>query len=210
MIIKEKKRKTRSDKKRDVKPTLPILLKECIERLAYVTDTPIKDVSETICISGLASKEVIEYLSQNFKRNYNFNNTIYFGDLSIESLQNEKIKGVKERISIRFKSDTYEQINALAYALDVTPTRATTILLDASIRNMDYIKAFVNNYLEDALSPGQKRELKEILKYINKNNPYEEEISLNNAVSYLITEIKSGASSFGGTLQGWIRKKGKK
>ncbi|MDA6082696.1 hypothetical protein OSJ97_24410, partial [Escherichia coli] len=61
-----KDRKTRSDKKRDVKPTISIDLKNCIYRLSYITNTPVKDVIETICEKGLQSRKVMEYLSEYF------------------------------------------------------------------------------------------------------------------------------------------------
>ncbi|MCJ7992628.1 hypothetical protein MUB15_31250, partial [Priestia sp. OVS21] len=74
MSVEEKQRKVRCDKKRDVKPTIPIHLKECIYRLSYITNTPVKDVTESICISGLKSPKVMDYLSHYFRRGFSFEN----------------------------------------------------------------------------------------------------------------------------------------
>ncbi|MCM3068585.1 hypothetical protein M3568_19950 [Priestia flexa] len=82
MRVEEKKRKIRSDKKRDVKPSLPIDLKECVYRLSYITNTPVKNVIESICISGLASSKVMDYLSNYFRRGFSFGSTVYMGDMS--------------------------------------------------------------------------------------------------------------------------------
>lgn len=206
MIKEEKKRRPRSDKKRDIKPTIPVPLKECIERLSYITNTPVKDVSVAICESGLKSKKVIEFLSEGFRRDYRFNQIFFLGDLSKHSLQKEKIAGLKERITLRFTSSTYEKINALAYALDVTPSKATALLLDASIRNTNYVNDFVKHHLENQLDPGRMKELKEVLKFVNKNNPYNEEVSLAALISHLVDELKTGADHLGSTLQSWMNK----
>lgn len=192
----ERVRKVRSDKKRDVKPTVPLMLKECVDRLSYITNRPIKDISEEICIHGLYSRKVTELLSEKFRRNYNFKNTVFVGDLNRESVQKEKIKGIKERITIRFQQDIYEKINSLSYALDVTPTKATALLLDATIRNSEFINQFLEKHIVEELDVNRQRELKAILKFINKNNPYNKEVTLSALVAYYFDEIKSGLISF--------------
>ena len=196
MEIEKKVRKTRSDKKRDVKPTVPILLKECVEKLSYITRIPIKQICEEICESGLHNKIVIEHLSQYFRRNYLFKNNVFMGDLEKMSLQSERIEGIKERITIRFKQGSYEEINNLAYALDVTPTKATALLLDATIRNSDYINSFLQRNIVEKLDTSRQKELKAVLKFINKNNPYDKEITISALVAYYFDEIKTGLLSF--------------
>lgn len=125
-----KERKTRSDKKRDVKPTISVDLKNCVYQLSYITNTPVKDVVEIMCEKGLQSRRVLEYLSKNFRREFQFMNTIYMGDLGRESLQRKYQSGKNERITTRFTQDTFEIIKKLSDALDVTPSKATALLLD--------------------------------------------------------------------------------
>ena len=192
----EKIRKGRSDKKRDVKPTVPLALKESVDRLCYITNRPIKDIAEEICICGLNSRKVIELLSSNFRRNYTFRNTVMMGDLNRVSLQKERIKGIKERITIRFTQDVYERINSLSYSLDVTPTKATALLLDGTFRNGEFINQFLESYVLQELDVNRQRELKEILKFINKNNPYNKEVTFSALVAYYFDEIKNGLISF--------------
>ncbi|AIE61761.1 hypothetical protein [Bacillus methanolicus] len=203
---KEKERRTRSDKKRDVKPTITIQLKECIYRLSYITNTPVKDVAETICEAGLVSRKVMDYLSQHFRRPVRLKNTLYMGDLDRSSLQKRSSAGQCERITIRLPQGTYENLTALAYALDVTPSRATALLLDASIRNSDFINEYVRDYLKQHLDDGRMRELKKVMKFINTNNPYEEEISWSALLSFLFDELKIGASNISESIQDWLDK----
>lgn len=79
--------------------------------------------------------------------------------------------GKDVRFTARFTQSTYENLSSLVYALDVTPSKATALLLEASTRNTNIINAFVKTYLHDYLDSMRIKELKQVLKYINKNNP---------------------------------------
>src|SRR5699024_12776141 len=120
MKTEEKKRKTRSDKKKDIKPTVSINLKETISLISYITTTPVKDVSEHICSIGLYSKQVMDLLSEYFRRDLVFGNTCYVGNLERTSLQRKKIYDLETRITIRFTEEIADKINSLAYALAET------------------------------------------------------------------------------------------
>lgn len=202
----KKVRKVRIDKKRDIKPTISVNLKNCIYRLSYITNTPVKDVAEIICEKGLKSRRVIEYLSDHFRRDYHFLNTIYFGDLERESLQRKCQSGKNERITIRFTQETYEDIFTLSNALDVTPSKATALLLDASVRNTNLLNAFVKTYLSSNIDKARMKELKEVMKYVNKNNPYNEEISWFALVAMIFEDIKDNSSNVKDIIYNWIDK----
>jgi predicted DNA-binding antitoxin AbrB/MazE fold protein len=204
VVIEQKKRQQRSDKKRDVKPTIPTKLRECIYRLSYITDTPVKDIAEALCESGLHSKKVIELLSAKFRRDYRKENTFYLGDLSRPSLQKSIIAGDKVRITIRFNQTTYEQINSLAYALDVTVSKATFLLLDASVRNTNFLNRYVKESLRTHLDESRMRELRQILKFINESNPYEEKITWMGFISYLYQEFKGSGKNVSQSIIDWL------
>ncbi|HGE5798668.1 hypothetical protein [Bacillus thuringiensis] len=70
----EQERKVRKDKKVDIKPTISVDLKECIYRLSYITNKPVKDVALHICDYALHSKEIMEILSESFRRNLTIHN----------------------------------------------------------------------------------------------------------------------------------------
>lgn len=206
MAIEQKKRQQRSDKKRDVKPTIPIKLRECIYRLSYITDTPVKDVAEALCESGVNSKKVIELLSGNFRRDFRRENTFYLGDFNRPSLQRSNIEGEKERITIRFSQSTYEHISSLAYALDVSVSKATFLLLDASVRNTNFLNRYVKQSLRTHLDEKRMRELRQILKFINDNNPYEEKITWMALISYLYYEFKGNTKTVSQSIIDWLEK----
>ncbi|USK35922.1 hypothetical protein LIT25_11875 [Bacillus sp. F19] len=122
-------------------------------------------------------------------------NTVYMGDLGRESLQRKYQSGKNERITTRLTQSAYEDVFSLSYALDVTPSKATALLLDASIRNTNLLNAFVKTYLHGHLDDTRMKELKQVLKYINKNNPYNEEISWFTLLSMIFDDIKEGTSN---------------
>ncbi|WP_044782864.1 MULTISPECIES: hypothetical protein [Bacillus cereus group] len=206
MKIEEKKRKTRSDKKKDIKPTVSLNLKETICRISYITTTPVKDVSEYICSIGLSSKQVMDLLSEYFRRDLVFGNTCYIGNLEKVSLQRQKIDGPTDRITIRFTQQISEKINALAYALDVTPSKATAILLEVSLKNSCIVNKYLKMYLQQQLDPVRMKELKKIIKFINQNNPYEEEFSWTEFLSYIFEEVKNSTKSIPDNINDWLDK----
>ncbi|MDQ0186729.1 MULTISPECIES: hypothetical protein [Cytobacillus] len=209
-MIKEgekKKRQTRSDKKRDVKPTISIDLKNCIYQLSYITNQPVKDIVEMLCEKGLQSRKVMEYLSQYFRRDYQFFNTTFFGQLERESLQRKYQSPKNERVSVRFTQLTYEDIRNLSDALDVTPSKATALLLDASVRNANLLNAMVKLFLHEQLDPSRMEELKRVMKYVNKNNPYDEEISWFNLLSFIFDEVKDTTTNVKVAINNWLSKK---
>lgn len=206
MGVGERKRRVRSDKKREVQPTLPLDLKETIYRISYITNTPVKDVAESICLDGMKSRKVLDVLSGYFRRSVTVGSTMYIGDLSRPSLQRQRTEGLHERISVRFQQADFEDITTLAYGLGVTPTRATALLLDTSIRNSDFVNSYFENYLRDQLDERRMNELKKVLQYLNENNPFDEEISWGMLLSYLASEIKEGATTMKETISLYIKK----
>jgi hypothetical protein len=212
MLKVEKKRKIRSDKKVDVKPTIPLTLKESIHRLGYITDTPIKDIAEVLCIEGISSRKVIELLSIHFRRSYQYGNTVYMGDLTRTSLQKVKFHGPTDRITTRLKDgiapdgteETYSAIKALAYSLDVTPHKAAALLLEATIKDNQIISKIVRAKISGKLDQTRLQQLDELLKFINKNNPYKQTISLSMFLSALMDDIKSGVNSIGSSLYSFL------
>lgn len=181
------KRKTRSDKKRDVKPFIPMHLKDNIYLLSYIYNVPVKDISESICRHGIHSKKVIDHLSQYFKRDVRLDNSFYYGCLGNPSTQRRTDKTYHERITIKFKPDNYEDICLLAYTLDATPSRATAVLIDASFRNPDFIYDLAREHGKP--HPQKEEILEEVLAYIATDNPYDSNISFVGIVKMLAGEV---------------------
>jgi hypothetical protein len=196
-------RKVRSDKKIDVKPIVPIELKDCIYRLSYITDTPVQHVIEFICEKGIYSEKIIGDFSQYFQQTVRFNNTFHMGSRE-RPRATKKDPGITERIYTRFSQSTYENIETLANALKVSPSRATCLLLDKTIQHKDIMNIFVRQYLSRELDDNRMRELKKALRFINKKNSTEEDYSWFVFLSNLYDELKDSASSVSGSIKEFL------
>lgn len=186
-------RKVRSDKKTDVKPVIPVLLKKNIYRLSEICDLYVKDLGVILCAEGIQSKVVMDLLKPNFRRDVRLGNTIYFGNLDNPSLQRKRDKGFHERITIKFESADFENIALLAHALAVTPSRATAILLDASIRDPDFIHTLMRDHSKrKRLTDEHQAELKKVMKYINSDNPYKSVITWADMLTYVGDFVVNG------------------
>lgn len=184
-----KGRKVRSDRKRDVKPTVDVHLKDAIFRIAFITNTPAKDVAEQICINGINKKEIIEYLSQNFRRSVQFGSTVYMGDIERIGIQKYSTDP-KQRITIRFRKETYDRLAALAYALDCTVSKACALLLEIGIRDFEFVNEFIRTYIEKNVDEMRMKELEEVMRYIKSNQKDGEEYTWAMLLSFIIEEMK--------------------
>lgn len=202
--VNRKERKERSDKKRDIKPTVTIELKDTIYRLALITNNPVMHVAEEICKYGIRDGEILEYLSENFRKSIRIGNTIYRGNENNPHIRRYITSAPTSRVSIRFYKREYDEIHALSYAMECTVSRACALILDATVRNGDFINEFVRKYLEDNIDGERMKELRKILKYVNANNPYNEEYSWGVLLSHMMEEVKYSAEKVSETVSEFI------
>jgi len=187
-VEKKGARGPRSDKKRDVKPTLKLDLKDAIYRLSHITYTHVKDVCPSLCMLVIKDRKSIEYLSQFFKRDLLFDTTIFRGHVTNQTIE-KRIHAPGERVTIRFTQSEYSAIALLAFALDCTVSRATAILLEISMSEARFVNAYIKEFLRHELSESEMREFKEILRYINKNG--ESHHSWASLLAYVVDEVGS-------------------
>lgn len=185
---KKGERGQRSDKKRDVKPTLKLDLKDAIYRLSHITYTPVKDVCPSLCMYVIKDRKVIEHLSQFFKRDLLFDTTIFRGHISNKTVE-KRINEPGERVTIRFSQNEYSAIALLAFALDCTVSRATAILLEVSMSQAKFVNAYIKEFLQHELTESEMREFKEILRYINKTG--ESHHSWASLLAHVVDEVGS-------------------
>lgn len=204
-MVRAGERKVRSDKKKDIKPTVSKELKDCIYRLSFITSTPVKDVIEEILIAGSANRKVISYISQHFIRTIKIGNSIYMGDVNRIPVSKMTASGKGERISTRVTVQMHEDLSALAFALGCNSvSRACALLLDATVRDTEFVNDFARQYIEKNVDEERMRELRKVLKYINTGNPYEERISWASLLTYLMDEVKTGAEKVQDTVSGFV------
>lgn len=187
-------RKERSDKKIHVGPTVSIKLKREIERLGVITDNPVKFIGEILCFEGIHTPEVIAQLAPHFqRRTIRAGKTVYFGCEENVSIQERTDNDESDRVSIRFTKINYEDIRLLADALDVTPSRATAILLDASIRYPAIIETILQEYnVRNSLDEVYTKEIRKLMRYVNRDNPYLNR-TWNKTLTQIIEDVKTKA-----------------
>jgi NDP-sugar pyrophosphorylase family protein len=153
----------------------------------------------------LYSKKVIEHLSKNFRRNYTFNSTLYIGNKELLSERVRKKSYSTTRITMRFRQETFDDLADLAYALDTTVSTAAAILLHASVRNTEIVNDYVARFVEETLDDSRKEQLRAVLTYIRKENPYgTNDITLAQLISYIMDEFKGQTRHIKRTIESWL------
>lgn len=208
--MEKRKRKTRSDKKHEIKPTISFALYETISRLSYITMTPMKNVGEYLCEAGLNSREVLEVLQKQFRHSYYFTEggytTLFRGNPDIQKSRALKESGPKKRLTLRFRQEVDEKIENLAFALGTTPTSATKILLQTAIKNTNLVNEYITKHVFNSLDDARKEELKKVIAYLKKDNPYSEEITFASLISMILDEFKGQTINATRAVSKWIDK----
>ncbi|WP_432352646.1 hypothetical protein [Sporosarcina sp. A2] len=198
------KRKVRSDKKRSINPTVTLELRDCIYRLSFITDNPIKNVIESILIEGSNRKKPLDHLSQYFLRDVRINQTVYMGDNNRTPVGRRGSTSKTIRISTRVSQEMHSDLEGVAFAMGCSVSKACALLVDATVRDVDFVNDFVKGYLEANVDEERMKELKRVLKYINAGNPYSERISYTALLSYLVDEVKVGAEKVQDTVSDFV------
>lgn len=197
-------RKVRSDKKRSINPTVSLELRDCIYRLAFITETPIKDVIADILIEGSQRKKPMDHLSRYFIRDVRIGNSLYMGDNQRIAVNRQSSSGKTVRISTRVTQGMYSDLEGIAYSMGSSVSKACALLLDATIRDVAFVNEFVRNYIEANVDAERMKELQKVLKYINAGNPYDERMSWPTLLSYLVDEVKTGTEKLQDTVTDFV------
>lgn len=155
-------RKTRSDKKVDVKPTMSLVLKRQLYEFARLCNEPVKDIAERLCVDALTSKCIMDELCKWLRRNYYYNNTIVIGYKERPRLK-LTFQGETGKVTIRFLKCDYDQLSDLAYSLDINPSATAAVLIRLTIRNKEFMEMFVSN-----LNKVNERERFEVMRFLNR------------------------------------------
>lgn len=163
-------RKERTDKKRQVAPTISGELKREIERLAYILDRPVKDVGVCLCREGLSERDVVNVLASYFQRgSLRFGSTVYRGNFENPKLGDMTLGHRTERVSLRFERADYEDMRLLADLLDATVARAVGFLLGVSLAHKDVIDRMLARYgHRHTLTDDMAAEIKRLDRYVRR------------------------------------------
>jgi hypothetical protein len=183
-------KKERTDKKIDIKPTVPLHLYNFIADLSDTTEQPAMNIVEFFCMEGIQSRKVIEFISPYFRRDYQFDNTTLRGNPDLTHSRYLRRNVPCKRISTRFTKEFTDEIERLMFALGLTSlSSATGLLLEVSVKDIDIMSKFVRLYAYH-LNKYQKDFLKKTLSYVYKNHLGREQVSFRDVVEMIIDEAK--------------------
>lgn len=197
-------KKERSDKKRQVKPLIPIDTKEAIHRLSHITSTPIKDVCEFLICHVIRDKKTIDVLATYFRRSVMIDQTFCNGNINVKHI-GKRLNEPGELVSITFKKLDYELISALAYALDCTPTRTTSILLQHATCDIRAVNEYVYINMRHQLTEGQIKELRKVLTYINHYN--DDAVSWAAILSKIVGDVRPATKKLYELVEEFLKRK---
>lgn len=196
-------RKTRSDKKRAIGVPLTQAQYERIFALSYLCELPMKTIGETLVLRGFEKEEVIHPFQRHFRRNLTYKSNRFM----IGSLNNEPYvlsEGRGHRLSIRLRSDDYELISGLAYAMDVSVQGAAASIITEVLRQekvmFDIMAQLIKNNLDEA-TEGQIRRL---ASQIDAKSPHEY-ITLSMVLGYALEKAIEEQRKVRVVLSGWLR-----
>ena len=146
-------------------------------------------VAESLFVHSIQNREIINTISTHFQREVRISNTLYRGSLSNESVNKRKKSSECERIHFRVTRQAYEILAVFAYALGCSYARAGAVLLEECIHDADFISKYVEKYLEENLSSSRMKELREFMRYVNREEDGEVH-SWAALLSYITDEVK--------------------
>lgn len=155
------KRKQRSDKKIDVKPTVSLEFKRNLYTFAYLCDEPVKDVAERLILEGLFSKLIIDQFCKWLRRDYYYNNAVAVGHQDRPKLK-ILYAGETSKISIKLLREDYDILSDLAHALDVPPTTAAGMIIKMTLNSVTFMRDYVQTFLRH-LDSEKKRQIEALL-----------------------------------------------
>ncbi|MEN0645566.1 hypothetical protein MKY91_20585 [Alkalicoccobacillus gibsonii] len=198
--MKTKQRQIRSDKKIDVRPTIPAQFKQIIGRLSYIVTVPEKDIIEFIINSAIRSETVLDGLSKYFVYDYMYGTTLHLGSYDNPSIKEELNRlyerTEKVRATTRLKQTDYDNLFQLANSLNCTRSCAAWVLIERGIKDHAIIQSLLRSFLENELDPQRMKQLEEMIHFINKNKESgEEDFTLIEMLSYFRSQVKNGTGS---------------
>lgn len=189
-----KKRKVRSDKKVNIKPTILLDARTAIYRLSDITDTPVKDIGEYLCKEALTNKGIIDELAKHLKRDVAIDNTLYRGNPKNPSIIRRAESGDCDRITIRVTVDMNNILENLAYCLSCAKARVTAALIEYAITDFSIVDDYVKGFLEEGIDKHKMKELKKLFNYVNDNESGNE-YSWASMLSVIVDEVRPNTAT---------------
>lgn len=196
-------RKARSDKKRAVAPYISSTAYEQVARIGYVCDLPLKAVGELLSREGLHSKEILDVIKLNFRRDYIVDNYQYCLGQATNKPFRMDYKGEKHRLSMRFYNFEYERYAALAYALDCSIQMAVGYVIETALAKKNTMLSVLSKGIIRDLDPKRKEQLRHICRYLDQRS-HEAYITVPMVLEHVLENGLSSQRKITKTIDGWI------
>ncbi|WP_186327643.1 hypothetical protein [Paenibacillus sp. Y412MC10] len=111
-------RKVRSDKKHSIAPYVPDTFRVWIHRIARHLEIPEGEVGVLLIESAIMDEECMRFFTPYYKRNYSYNNVLFFGnDFAAPISDYIEIQGKRDRFKVRLSKGSYERVCEFQIAL---------------------------------------------------------------------------------------------
>lgn len=162
----KKARKVRSDKKRDVKPTLSLFVKEDLYYYAYLTNQPVKDAALFLIANALRNEGILLELQPVMISDFIIENRIIKGNHTGQPTK-IRYKGETGKATVKFPQPVFEELRNLAFAIGITPTATAAVLIRKGLYNYEFMEEQIRHYAR-RLDPKRFNEFVKFMKDIAK------------------------------------------
>ncbi|MGE7828556.1 hypothetical protein [Paenibacillus sp. NPDC093718] len=166
-----RERQERSDKKCPAAPYISDSSYEQIARIGYVCDLPLKAVGELLAREGLKSKDLIDVIKLNFRRDFIVDDY----QICIGHQENRPFRmnftGDKKRLAMRFYKFEHERFAALAYALDCSVQMAIGYVIETSLTRKNILLTVLGKGIIRELNQSRIEQLREICRFLDQRSP---------------------------------------
>ena len=156
-------RKVRSDKKRDVRPTVSIYIKRNLQTLKRITGLSLQDVSLTLVQNAICNDDVLRELQPFMLSNFVIENRVYIGGREGEPIK-MNYRGETGKVPVKVPNRLDKDLRRLAYSIGLTPTSTTALLIRKAMFNETFMESHKYLYLQHI----EDREQVEDLEYFFK------------------------------------------
>jgi len=200
----ESSRRIRSDKKRAVSPYISLLHQDKIKKLSYITDLPKKTIGEVLIQEALKSNKVMSDIRVFFRREFAKDpDHLYLGDLSRKPYK--LMFGVdKNRLPMRFLATDYNNLAALAYALDCSVSTAAALLLKIALKQND-LYILLGQAILKSMDKEEIQDIRMLCRILDKSSP-EHYITVPLIISHAIELGMSKSERISSIILKWLQK----
>lgn len=165
-------RKQKVDERTHVNPTISVLFKEQIERLAFILGQPVGITVELLFQEGIDEREIVERIAPYFR----YGSLIFFNTLFMSHEDNKPLQinvlQPSERISVRFDKVGHSNIEVYADLLDVPKSQAVAVVIGYAIRHPGVIEYLLQHYnYRMGFDEIVIDEMKKLMKFMEQRRP---------------------------------------